>query len=269
MIVGLAEYGWNERTHWQTRLHHWNPGGRSDPRRCYWWTHWQPDSGQFYLQDHNHLKISQVFCLEFVFSIVCFYYSPHNLLYSQVEKRAFVVADLGAMMQQHVCWQSIVPKLQPYFPVKCNSSPAVIEVLASLGLGFVCTSKVNLSSTDSGLILLWHHLLFWDHYITSTHFITRQLMISYCFILHNISGTFCDCFNGAFRLCCTDFSNVHPPLPPDWDEPGAGAWCATRKHHFFKCVQAACTHQIRCQEQHPASCVWEWSRVVKDIAPTS
>ncbi|XP_029022540.1 antizyme inhibitor 1b [Betta splendens] len=60
-------------------------------------------------------------------------------------KRAFVVADLGAMMQQHVCWQSIVPQLQPYYPVKCNSSPAVIEVLASLGLGFVCTSKTEMS----------------------------------------------------------------------------------------------------------------------------
>ncbi|KAJ0055038.1 hypothetical protein NL108_008771, partial [Boleophthalmus pectinirostris] len=62
------------------------------------------------------------------------------------EKNAFVVADIGALMRQHVCWQSTVPYLQPYFPVKCNSNPLVIEVLASLGLGFVCASKgeVNL-----------------------------------------------------------------------------------------------------------------------------
>lgn len=65
------------------------------------------------------------------------------LLCSQVEKSAFVVGDLGALMRQHVCWQSTVPQLQPYFPVRCNSSPAVIEVLASLGLGFVCTNKVS------------------------------------------------------------------------------------------------------------------------------
>ncbi|XP_041665110.1 antizyme inhibitor 1b [Cheilinus undulatus] len=62
-----------------------------------------------------------------------------------VEKSAFVVGDLGALMQQHVCWQSVVPQLQPYYPVKCNSSPAVIEVLASLGLGFVCTNKAEMS----------------------------------------------------------------------------------------------------------------------------
>ncbi|XP_035537065.1 antizyme inhibitor 1b [Morone saxatilis] len=64
---------------------------------------------------------------------------------AQVEKSAFVAGDLGALMRQHVCWQSVVPQLQPYYPVKCNSSPAVIEVLASLGLGFVCTNKAEVS----------------------------------------------------------------------------------------------------------------------------
>nr|XP_020462519.1 antizyme inhibitor 1-like [Monopterus albus] len=62
-----------------------------------------------------------------------------------VEKSAFLVGDLGALMQQHVCWQNVMPQLQPYYPVKCNSSPAVIELLASLGLGFVCTNKTEVS----------------------------------------------------------------------------------------------------------------------------
>ncbi|XP_028254985.1 antizyme inhibitor 1b [Parambassis ranga] len=62
-----------------------------------------------------------------------------------VEKSAFVVGDLGALMRQHLLWQSVVPQLQPYYPVKCNSSPAVIEVLASLGLGFICTDKAEVS----------------------------------------------------------------------------------------------------------------------------
>ncbi|KAF3707462.1 Antizyme inhibitor 1 [Channa argus] len=62
-----------------------------------------------------------------------------------VEKSAFMVGDLGALMQQHVCWQGVVPQIQPYYPVKCNSSPAVVEVLASLGLGFICTTKSEVS----------------------------------------------------------------------------------------------------------------------------
>lgn len=62
-----------------------------------------------------------------------------------VEKSAFAVGDLGALMRQHACWQGVMPQLQPYYPVKCNSSPAVIEVLASLGLGFVCANKAEMS----------------------------------------------------------------------------------------------------------------------------
>ncbi|XP_047460907.1 antizyme inhibitor 1b [Mugil cephalus] len=62
-----------------------------------------------------------------------------------VEKSAFVVGDLGALMRQHMCWQSVVPQMQPYYPVKCNGSPAVIEVLASLGLGFVCANKAEVN----------------------------------------------------------------------------------------------------------------------------
>lgn len=68
-----------------------------------------------------------------------------SLCRSQVESGAFVVGDLGAIMRQHERWRSLAPHLQPYYPVKCNSSPAVVEVLASLGLGFVCTNKVCLA----------------------------------------------------------------------------------------------------------------------------
>ncbi|GAA6092261.1 antizyme inhibitor 1b isoform X1 [Tachysurus ichikawai] len=61
------------------------------------------------------------------------------------EKNAFVVADLGALLQQHVLWQSTLPLVRPFYPVKCNSSPAVIEILAALGVGFVCANKAEVS----------------------------------------------------------------------------------------------------------------------------
>ncbi|XP_062870776.1 antizyme inhibitor 1b isoform X2 [Trichomycterus rosablanca] len=70
-----------------------------------------------------------------------------NHIYEQAlaEKSAFVVADLGALMQQHVLWQSTLPMVRPFYPVKCNSSPAVIEILAALGVGFVCANKAEVS----------------------------------------------------------------------------------------------------------------------------
>ncbi|XP_077404782.1 antizyme inhibitor 1b [Vanacampus margaritifer] len=68
------------------------------------------------------------------------------------EKSAFMVGDLGALMRQHVRWKSAVPRLQPYFPLRCNRSAAVVEVLASLGLGFVCASKVEINlALESGV----------------------------------------------------------------------------------------------------------------------
>ncbi|KAL6456868.1 hypothetical protein MHYP_G00338310 [Metynnis hypsauchen] len=70
-----------------------------------------------------------------------------NHIYEQAlaEKSAFVVANLGALMQQHVLWQSTLPLVRPFYPVKCNGSPAVIEVLAALGVGFVCANKAEIS----------------------------------------------------------------------------------------------------------------------------
>ncbi|XP_060798676.1 antizyme inhibitor 1b isoform X2 [Neoarius graeffei] len=70
-----------------------------------------------------------------------------NHIYEQAlaEKNAFVVADLGALLQRHVLWQSTLPLVRPFYPVKCNSSPAVIEILAALGVGFVCTNKAEVA----------------------------------------------------------------------------------------------------------------------------
>ncbi|XP_036411447.1 antizyme inhibitor 1b [Megalops cyprinoides] len=57
------------------------------------------------------------------------------------EKNAFFVADLGALMRQHVLWHSHMARVRPFYTVACNSSPVVIDVLAALGAAFVCASK--------------------------------------------------------------------------------------------------------------------------------
>ncbi|KAK6324308.1 hypothetical protein J4Q44_G00066470 [Coregonus suidteri] len=61
------------------------------------------------------------------------------------DKSVFVVSDLGSLMRQHVQWQRTMPQIRPFYPVKSNSSPAVIEILASLGLGFICANKAEVS----------------------------------------------------------------------------------------------------------------------------
>ncbi|XP_026149664.1 antizyme inhibitor 1 isoform X2 [Mastacembelus armatus] len=74
-----------------------------------------------------------------------------NHIYEQTltEKNAFFVADLGLIMRQHVCWRTHMAQIRPYYTVKCNSSPAVIEVLAALGTGFICNNKFELELVQS------------------------------------------------------------------------------------------------------------------------
>lgn len=65
------------------------------------------------------------------------------------------MADLGALLQQHVLWQSTLPLVRPFYPVKCNSSPAVIEILAALGVGFVCANKVTFYLLYGSTLIYW------------------------------------------------------------------------------------------------------------------
>lgn len=68
----------------------------------------------------------------------------HIYQHTLTDKSAFFVADLGVVMRQLVRWRTHMAQTRPYYEVRCNSSPAVIEVLAALGTGFVCSNKNEL-----------------------------------------------------------------------------------------------------------------------------
>ncbi|XP_062962354.1 antizyme inhibitor 2 [Cynocephalus volans] len=57
---------------------------------------------------------------------------------------AFFVADLGAIVRKHFCFLKCLPRVQPFYAVKCNSSPGVLKVLAELGVGFSCANKAEM-----------------------------------------------------------------------------------------------------------------------------
>ncbi|XP_059542099.1 antizyme inhibitor 2-like [Myotis daubentonii] len=56
----------------------------------------------------------------------------------------FMVADLGVLASRHQAFCQALPRVSPFYAVKCNSSPLVLRVLASLGTGFDCASQVEL-----------------------------------------------------------------------------------------------------------------------------
>ncbi|KAL7840351.1 hypothetical protein AOLI_G00256740 [Acnodon oligacanthus] len=65
------------------------------------------------------------------------------------QKNAFFVGDLGAIIWQQIRWKTHMDHIRPFYVVKCNGSPVVIEILAALGTGFVCSSKHELELVKS------------------------------------------------------------------------------------------------------------------------
>ena len=51
--------------------------------------------------------------------------------------------DVGRIIDLYNSWTAALPNIHPHYAVKCNSDPVLLKVLASLGAGFDCASKVR------------------------------------------------------------------------------------------------------------------------------
>ncbi|KAI9493483.1 ornithine decarboxylase [Zychaea mexicana] len=54
---------------------------------------------------------------------------------------AFIVGDLADVHQQYMKWKALLPRIKPFYAVKCNPDQTVVNYLASLGVGFDCASQ--------------------------------------------------------------------------------------------------------------------------------
>jgi len=61
-----------------------------------------------------------------------------------VENEAFYVVDLGAVVRKHQEWTAHLPRVKPFYAIKCNPDTAIIKLLASLGTNFDCASKAEI-----------------------------------------------------------------------------------------------------------------------------
>ncbi|KAM9777288.1 ornithine decarboxylase [Neosynchiropus ocellatus] len=65
------------------------------------------------------------------------------------DRDAFYVCDLGDVLKKHLRWYRALPRVTPFYAVKCNDSRAVVKTLASLGAGFDCASKTEIQLVQS------------------------------------------------------------------------------------------------------------------------
>ena len=57
----------------------------------------------------------------------------------------FYVMDLGLLVQLFHGWVKALPRVKPFYAVKCSPDPALLSTLAALGAGFDCASKAEIA----------------------------------------------------------------------------------------------------------------------------
>jgi ornithine decarboxylase len=68
------------------------------------------------------------------------------------DEDTFFVGDLGEVYRQHMRWKKNLPRVKPFYAVKCNPDPQVLRLLAALGTGFDCASKAEIEQVlDMGV----------------------------------------------------------------------------------------------------------------------
>lgn len=95
----------------------------------------------------NGLKFEE----DYVFSVLEEGFTAKDVLESRInevsqsdDRDAFYVADLGDVVKKHLRWKRALPRVRPFYAVKCNDSKAILQTLASLGTGFDCASKTEI-----------------------------------------------------------------------------------------------------------------------------
>uniref|UniRef100_T1I070 ornithine decarboxylase n=1 Tax=Rhodnius prolixus TaxID=13249 RepID=T1I070_RHOPR len=57
------------------------------------------------------------------------------------QEEAFFVMDVGEIIKQYETWTKMLPRVKPFYAVKCNDSQVVLQIMAALGANFDCASK--------------------------------------------------------------------------------------------------------------------------------
>jgi ornithine decarboxylase len=54
---------------------------------------------------------------------------------------SFMIVDIGDIVRQYNRWKRLLPRVLPFYAIKCNPSPIILDLLHKLGCSFDCASK--------------------------------------------------------------------------------------------------------------------------------
>ncbi|KAG1682269.1 Antizyme inhibitor 2 [Nymphon striatum] len=61
----------------------------------------------------------------------------------------FFVVDLGDIIHKYETWLRLLPRVKPFYAVKCCPEPVVLRLLESLGVNFDCASKSEIRAIEA------------------------------------------------------------------------------------------------------------------------
>ncbi|CAH2246368.1 jg27636 [Pararge aegeria aegeria] len=80
-------------------------------------------------------------------------WSPVNIIRDIVDEGTqedpFYVMDLGEVVARFREWKELMPRVEPFYAVKCNDDKLMVSTLAALGAGFDCASKAEIQLVTS------------------------------------------------------------------------------------------------------------------------
>jgi ornithine decarboxylase len=65
----------------------------------------------------------------------------NDYLEENPSEQAFYVIDLGELTAAVTKWHNLLPMIKPYYAIKCNPNPVILEALAALDINFDCASE--------------------------------------------------------------------------------------------------------------------------------
>lgn len=71
--------------------------------------------------------------------LICKYTST-AVINTKTDEPYFII-DLAEIVKSYNRWNSCLPAVKPYYAMKCNPNPVIVELLAELGASFDCASK--------------------------------------------------------------------------------------------------------------------------------
>jgi ornithine decarboxylase len=73
----------------------------------------------------------------------------NHFLETHQSDQPFYVVNLREVMEKINLWREKLPNVEPFYAIKCNPDDVIIKLMASMGLGFDCASKNEISKVIS------------------------------------------------------------------------------------------------------------------------